>query len=134
MIMGKVDPSVANLCRGKTRQGAPDLAAHSLGQVEAYLTVREILAEASTVADGVLWREFTGFGRFRFATLGLTNRPGLIDQHDRNIVFDLIEKFAVFAHEAVGDVVQMKLALALRTGQYVQQFFANSHYPLLSYK
>jgi hypothetical protein len=43
----------------------------SLGQVEAYFTVREILAEASKGADGVLWREFSGFGRFRFATLGL---------------------------------------------------------------
>jgi hypothetical protein len=39
--------------------------------VEAYLTVREILAEASKGAYGVLWREFSGFGRFSFATLGL---------------------------------------------------------------
>jgi len=67
-----VYPNVANLCRGKTRQGAPDVAAHSLGQVEAYLTVREILAEASTGADGVLWLEFSGFARFRSATLGFT--------------------------------------------------------------
>jgi hypothetical protein len=65
-------PNVANLCRGKTRQGAPDVVARSLGQVEAYLTVREFLAEASTAADGVLWREFNGFGRFRFATLGFS--------------------------------------------------------------
>ena len=64
-------PNAANLCRGKTRQGAPDVVARSLGQAEAYLiTVREVLAEASTGADGVLWREFIGFGRFRFATLG----------------------------------------------------------------
>jgi len=28
------------------------------------------LAEASKVADGVIWREFSGFGRCRFATLG----------------------------------------------------------------
>ncbi|MEE8316475.1 MAG: hypothetical protein V3R70_07995 [Syntrophobacteria bacterium] len=46
------------------------MVSRSLGQVEAYLTVREILAEASTGADGVLWREFSGFSRFRFATLG----------------------------------------------------------------
>jgi hypothetical protein len=43
-----------------------------LGQVEAYLTLREVLTGASKGADGVLWREFTGFGRFRFATLGFT--------------------------------------------------------------
>ena len=65
-----LNPNVANLCRGKTRQGAPDVVARSLGQAEAYLTVREVLAEASTGADGVLWRELSGFGRFRFATLG----------------------------------------------------------------
>jgi len=46
------------------------VASRSLGQVEAYFTVREILSEASKGADGVLWREFSGFGRFRFATLG----------------------------------------------------------------
>ena len=48
------------------------MVARSLGQVEAYLTVREILAEASTGADGALWREFSGFGQQRFATLGLS--------------------------------------------------------------
>ena len=56
-------------CRGKTRQSALDLAAHRLGQDEAYFTVREILAEASTAADGVLWREPTDFSRCGFATL-----------------------------------------------------------------
>ncbi len=67
-----VYPNVANLHRGKTRQGTSDVASRSLGQVEAYLTVREILAEASKGADGVLCSVFSGFGRFRFATLGLT--------------------------------------------------------------
>jgi hypothetical protein len=67
----KVNPNVAHLCREKTRQGAPDVASHSLGKVEAYLTVRELLAGVSTGADGVLWREFSDFGRFKFATLGL---------------------------------------------------------------
>ena len=67
-----VYPNVANLHRGKTRQCASDVAAHRLGQVEAYLTVREILAEASKGADGVLWRELAAFGRFRFATLGFS--------------------------------------------------------------
>ena len=72
LLTQKVYPNVAYLRRGKTRQGAPHVALHSLGQVEAYLTVREILAEASTGADGVHWREFSGFDRFRFATLGLS--------------------------------------------------------------
>ena len=47
-------------------------ASRRLGQAEAYFTVLEILPEASKVADGVLWREFSGFGRFRFTTLGLS--------------------------------------------------------------
>jgi len=46
------------------------VVAHRLGQDEAYFTVREILAEASTAADGVLWREPSDFCRWRFATLG----------------------------------------------------------------
>lgn len=65
-----INPNVADLCRAKTRQSAPDVAAHSLGQVEAYFTVREALAEASTVADGVFWREHSDFGWWRSATLG----------------------------------------------------------------
>jgi len=62
------------------RQSASDVAAHSLGQVEAYFTVRDVLAEASTVADGVLWREHSAFGRWRSAMLGYTrwlHFPGL---------------------------------------------------------
>ncbi len=74
-------PNVADLYRGKTRQSASDVAAHSLGQVEAYFTVREILAEASTVADGVLWREHSAFGRWRFATLGYTLRLHFLRFH-----------------------------------------------------
>ena len=66
-------PNVAYLRRGKTRQGASDVASHRLGQVEAYFTVREVLPEASKGADGVHWCEFSGFGRFRFATLGLNH-------------------------------------------------------------
>ena len=50
------------------------MVSRSLGQVEAYLTVREILAEASkgVPPKAGLWREFSGFGRFRFATLGFS--------------------------------------------------------------
>ena len=68
----RVYPNVAHLCRGKTRQGAPDVTARSLGQAEAYLTMRELLAEASTGADGMHWREFSGFDRFRFAKFGFS--------------------------------------------------------------
>ncbi len=39
------------------------MASHSLRKVEAYLTVREILPETSKDADGVAWRELSGFGR-----------------------------------------------------------------------
>ena len=49
------------------------MAAHRLGQDEAYFTVREILAEASTAADGVLWREPSDFGRCGYATLGFNS-------------------------------------------------------------
>ncbi len=40
------------------------------GSVRTKRTVREILAEASTAADGVLWREPSDFNRCGFATLG----------------------------------------------------------------
>ena len=63
-------PKVANLLRGKTRQRVPDVAARRLGEDEAYLTVRDILSEASTGADGALSRERSGFYRCGFATLG----------------------------------------------------------------
>jgi hypothetical protein len=66
------NPNVANLLRGKTRQSVPDVAARRLGEDEAYLTVRDILSEASTVADGALSREPSGFYRCGFATLGYT--------------------------------------------------------------
>ena len=56
-----VYPNVAYLCREKTRKSMSDVAAHRLGQVEAYLTVREVLSEVSTSTDGVLSRERSGF-------------------------------------------------------------------------
>ncbi len=66
-----LNPNVAYLCRGKTRKRASDVAAHRLGQVEAYFTVREVLSEVSTAADAVLSRERSVFYRCRYATLGL---------------------------------------------------------------
>jgi hypothetical protein len=41
-----VYPNVAYLCREKTRKSMSDVAAHRLGQDEAYLTVREVLFRA----------------------------------------------------------------------------------------
>ncbi len=66
-------PNVAYPRRGKTRQSAPNVGARRLGQDEQYLTVREILAEASTLADGALSRERSDFYRFGYATLGFTS-------------------------------------------------------------
>ena len=66
------NPNVAYLRQDKTRKSEPDVAAHRLGQVEAYFTVREVLSEASTAVDGALSRERSGFCRCRYATLGLT--------------------------------------------------------------
>ena len=48
------------------------MGARRLGQDEQYLTVREILSEASTLSDGALSRERSDFCRFGYATLGLT--------------------------------------------------------------
>ena len=49
------------------------MAEHSLGQIVAYFTVCEILADASTGTDGVLWCERSGFCRCGFATLGYSS-------------------------------------------------------------
>jgi len=54
------------------RQSATDVSARRLGQDEQYLTVREILSEVSTLADGALSREPSYFYRLGYATLGLT--------------------------------------------------------------
>jgi len=61
---GGINPNVAYLCRGKTRQGAPDVASHRLGQVEAYLTVREILllARAQMACSGASFAVLAGSG------------------------------------------------------------------------
>jgi hypothetical protein len=69
-----VYPNIADLYRGKTPQSTSNVAAHSLGQVEAYLTVHEIMAEASPVAPpkAGLWREHCSFCRWTSATLGLS--------------------------------------------------------------
>jgi len=63
--------------RARVRQMWPRAVS---GRSKRTLTVREILAEASKGADGVLWREYSGFGRFRFATLGLNPIEQKFDQ------------------------------------------------------
>ena len=65
-----LNPNVAYPHRGKTRQSALNGGARRLGQDEQYLTVREILSEASTLADGALSRERSDFYRFGYAMLG----------------------------------------------------------------
>jgi len=71
-VLHSLYPNVAYPRRGKTRQSAPNVGARRLGQDEQYLTVREILSEASTLADGTLSRERSDFYRFGYATLGFT--------------------------------------------------------------
>jgi hypothetical protein len=46
------------------------VGARRLGEDEQYLTVREILYEANTRADGALSRERSDFYRFGYTTLG----------------------------------------------------------------
>ena len=58
-----LNPNIAKMYLAKTRQGASDVASRRLGKVEAYLTVREFLPEASKGADVVAWCESSGFGR-----------------------------------------------------------------------
>jgi len=62
---------------GKTRQSVPHVGARRLGQDEQYLTVREILSEASTLVPpkAGLSRERSNFYRFGYATLGLNIQP-----------------------------------------------------------
>ena len=67
-----MNPNVAYSRRGKTRQSVSNVGARRLGQDEQYLTVREILSEVSTLAEGALPRERSDFSRFGYATLGLT--------------------------------------------------------------
>jgi hypothetical protein len=55
---------------GKTCQSALNVGARRLGQGEQYLTVREILSEASKLSDGALSRERSDFYWFGYATLG----------------------------------------------------------------
>lgn len=55
---------------------------------------------------------------------------GFLDQHNWDIVADLIEKSAAIANQSVLRAVQVNIALALRARQYFQQFRFNGHFML----
>jgi hypothetical protein len=75
VLSPRVNPKVADLLRRAAQARVPRaLQPQGVGS-EAYFTVREILAEASTAADGVLEREPNDFCRCGFATLGLSSPP-----------------------------------------------------------
>jgi hypothetical protein len=65
--MSIIKPDVAEPFRGKTRKSASDVAARRLGQVEAYLTVRQVLFRVQPSRHGRDYRAsakvFAGFGR-----------------------------------------------------------------------
>jgi hypothetical protein len=69
MAAGKVNPNVAYLRRGTTRQSASAYGGPSAvsDSSEAYLTVVEVLLETSKGADGALSCERSGFGRQKVA-------------------------------------------------------------------
>ena len=69
----------------KNASEAPNVRARSLGQVEQYLTVREVLSEMSTLAAGMLSHERGDFYRFGYATLGFPSVYGA-DALQRRIV------------------------------------------------
>jgi len=52
--------------------------------------------------------------------------PGLLDEHDGDVVPDFVQQTAMVADEAVLRVVQTNAALAFRACQNLQQFLADS--------
>jgi hypothetical protein len=48
----------------------------------------------------------------------------LINQHNRDIVFDFVQEFALIADQAISRFIQAEVTLALRAYQNIQQFFA----------
>jgi hypothetical protein len=65
------------------------VASHSLGKVEAYLTVREILTETSKGADGVAWCEFSGFGRQQVCNVRVNLNNSLEDNRRETPSLDI---------------------------------------------
>ena len=49
----------------------------------------------------------------------------LIDQHDRNVVFDRVHQPAGLADQAVVCRVEMNIPLTLRARENIQKIFAN---------
>ena len=69
-----------------------------------------------------MWREENGSGGF-----SLIEFFRLVDEHDGDVVLDFVKQFALIADESVALFVQVDVALALRTGEDIQEFFADGH-------
>jgi hypothetical protein len=116
MLFMAANPKFAYLCQGKTRQSASDVAAHRLGQGEAYLTVREVLSEASTAADGVLSREPSGFYRCRYAKLGL-----LLIWKQRAVIVPTFDFVGMYFFVLLVSIPPGQILLSLQG--FIQRFF-----------
>lgn len=51
----------------------------------------------------------------------------LVDEHDGDIVFDFIQQLAFVADEPVALFIQVDVTLALRAGEYFEEFLADGH-------
>ena len=51
----------------------------------------------------------------------------LIDQHDRDVVFDRVHALALSALERRAVLHQLNLGLAVRAGKYLEQFLIDRH-------
>lgn len=59
-------------------------------------------------------------------------RLGFIDEHDGNVIPDLINQFALFADKTIAGLIQMDIPFALGAGENVQKFLTDSHTTSLS--
>src|SRR5207244_12108757 len=72
-------------------------------------------------------------GRLDAPGKGSLEPLGFIDEHDRDVVLDPIAQLARPTHERVLCLGQDHLALALRTGEDLQQLLADGHGPSSSF-
>jgi hypothetical protein len=84
----------------------PHVGARRLGQDEQYLTVREILSEASTLTDGTLSRESSNFYRFGYATLGFKGG------HDHPFAEKTVVANLWLGHHGAGGIDSVKATLS----------------------
>jgi hypothetical protein len=54
-------------------------------------------------------------------------RQSFVDQHDRDIIFDLVKQTTRFADQSISCSVQENLSLTFRTSQNLQELFAERH-------